>query len=99
MKKNKIHPNDLSREALRELVGGMSWVALDLAQELCALRDLYGKDQIPDSVIRRAYMLSTMPYSDISDDCLKWKYNIAVFSADGLSVSMGDDLKDILGGK
>jgi len=28
------HPNDLSRVALRELVGDMSWMLLDLAQHL-----------------------------------------------------------------
>lgn len=67
-----VHPNDLSREALRELVGSLSWMALDLAQHLNFMNLQYDeggrkgpKDDDAEgykSAEAMAYAISHFPY-------------------------------------
>lgn len=72
MSGNWSHPNDMTRDELRELVSGLSWMALDLAQHLNFLNLQFGDGgrKGPDdddaagyiAAERMAYAISSFPY-------------------------------------
>lgn len=78
------HPNDMSREELRELVSAMGWLALDLAQHLCyseGLKPEY-KDEAYKKATGMAYHLVNLQFN--FNGVEKSKADITVFGADGL---------------
>ena len=88
------HPNDMTKEELRDLVFAMSSMALDLAQHLDwttnCLRVQYKKD-----AYRRAIKMAR-------EICYAWEYlhekgncEVAIFGSDGLTVERGS-LTEIL---
>jgi hypothetical protein len=81
------HPNDMTREELRELVSAMSWAALDLAQHLNFTND-WLKPEFREQAYKRgeqmAYELSHMPYAEDRPEGDS-KFNVVVFGEDGLT--------------
>jgi hypothetical protein len=89
-----IHPNDLSREALRELVGALSWMALDLAQHLnfANLQYQEGGRKGPEdddaqgyiAAERMAYAISGFPYDGpAATEGIRKTPGIAIFDGQG----------------
>lgn len=81
----KLHPNNMSRDELRELVGAMSYAALDLGQHLKftndALKIQYRKEAFHRAT-QMAYDISYMPYEDELPK--QSNFEIAFFGAKGL---------------
>jgi hypothetical protein len=88
------HPNDMSREELRDLVGDMSWMALDIAQHLNFMNLQFtpggrregDEDDGPGYIAaeRMAYALSALPYrGPEAMEGLRRTPGVAVFDGQG----------------
>jgi hypothetical protein len=80
------HPNDMDREELRELVGDMGLMALDLAQHLAFTNDMLRPELRADAYRRAqamAYELSAFPHHGPRDDSPRTP-GIAMFGEGGL---------------
>lgn len=65
------HPNDMSREELRELVSAMSWAALDLSQHLNFTNACLRDDMRQAAYVRAEQMageICNMPYTETPPD-------------------------------
>lgn len=81
------HPNDMTREELRELVGDMAGMALDLAQYLRFTTEALREDLRPAAykkAIKMAYELAFYPYNGKRME--RGNCEIVVFDEDGLSI-------------
>lgn len=80
------HPNDMTRDELREIVSDMSWMALDLAQHLNfsneALKEEY-REEAYQRAEKMAYELSHYPYHG-PDPEAPASPGVAVFGETGL---------------
>jgi hypothetical protein len=84
---SKLHPNNMTKEQLQELVNAMSCSALDLAQHLhfslTALKYQYRKKALLRAT-RMAYKLTQMPYHDTDEDLAELN-GITIFGKEGLT--------------
>ena len=89
-----IHPNDLSREALRAIVSDLSWMALDLGQHLAFLNLQFQEggrkgphDDDAEGYVaaeRMAYAISSLPFEGPpATDGIRSTPGIAIFDGKG----------------
>ena len=80
----KKHPNNMSKEELKELVFAMGWAALDLAQHLdFTIKALDGenKEKALYKATKMAYDITEMPYKKLQP---KSNIDISYFGETGL---------------
>jgi len=78
------HPNNMSKEELKELVFAMGWAALDLGQHLnftMEFLDGGNKEKALNKSIMMAYNITKMPYEELP---LKSNIDISYFGKNGL---------------
>ena len=91
------HPNDMTRDELREVVSAMSWLSLDLAQNLSFIVNMLKREYVADALrgaIQQAYDLSHYPYNEDRINP-KAKAQVSVFSEGGLTVERFDEISDL----
>ena len=80
----KKHPNNVSKEELKELVFAMGWAALDLGQHLdftMKFLDGENKEKAFYKAIKMAYEITEMPYKELPP---KSNIDISYFGETGL---------------
>ena len=78
------HPNNMSKEELKELVFAMVWAALDLGQHLnftMKFLDGENKEKALYKAIKMAYEITEMPYKELPP---KSYIDISYFGETGL---------------
>ena len=80
----KKHPNNMSKEELKELVFAMVWAALDLGQHLAFtinFLDGENKEKALKKATKMAYDIIEMPYKELPP---KSNIDISYFGENGL---------------
>ena len=91
------HPNDMTRDELREVVSAMAWLSLDLAQNLSFIVHMLKREYVAEALrgaIQQAYDLSHYPYNEARINP-KAKAQVGVFGATGLTVDRFDEISDL----
>lgn len=89
-----VHPNEMSREQLREVVAGLSWMALDLAQHLNFMNLQFSEggrkgptDEDAEgyqTAERMAYAISAFPYhGPEATEGIRQTPGVAIFDGKG----------------